>query len=139
MTRDGERRKTQGRRRRADRYGAKLLFQWRPVRAGRSKRFRLCEERTIVLQARSAEDAWRKANEIGRRENFSHPIPHGKGTVHFEFVGIVGLEALSSLDDHEVYYELLSMVAPMERRDVVVPRKKDLGVFGGGRTRARAW
>ena len=62
-------------------YSAKLLFQWRPVRNGRSRKRRVCEERIVTFAARSPEAALRKANRHGSSENRLER--HGDVKLHF--------------------------------------------------------
>lgn len=107
------------------RYGAKLLFQWRPERDGRSRRRRVCEERIVVVKAASEESALRKAKRLGVRAEFDHPA-HGRsrGHVFFEFVGVLALVSL--IDDDEVWYSLMEMMEPMERREQIIPPDEQL-------------
>ena len=62
-------------------YGAKLLFQWRVVEDGKVRRRRLCEERVILLRARSPRDALAQARRptVGRTgRSRGEPAPRRK-------------------------------------------------------------
>jgi hypothetical protein len=119
-------------------YCAKLLFQWRAIRDGRARKRRLCEERLVVFAARGPQQAWEKAMALGERAEFSHEIP--RGVVYFEFVGLLGLESISTENSSgEIYSELRDMVLPAERRAALLPAKEQLGVFGGTRSKLRPW
>ena len=72
------------------RYAAKLLFQFRVGVDGDSGKRRLCEERIVVLEARTAKDALAKAKRKGKRGEHSHENDEGN-TVHFEFIGVLEL------------------------------------------------
>ena len=51
-------------------YGAKLLFQWRVVDNGKAKRRKLCEERVVLLRARSPRQALARAKRYGKAQSY---------------------------------------------------------------------
>ncbi|MCE9590029.1 MAG: DUF4288 domain-containing protein [Planctomycetes bacterium] len=107
-------------------YGIKLLFQYRVAINGRSGKRRTCEERTLNLQARSAREALGKAKKRGKAAEFKHPNSE-RGTIFFEFVGIVDLLKLGAeTDPDEVWYEIHDRLEPMERRNRIVPNDRSL-------------
>lgn len=127
----------------ADRlFGAKLLFQWRVVENGKAKRRRLCEERVVLLRARSPQAALAKAKRYGAKESFKDPQrrPNGR-KVFFEFVGVVDLDdMLTDFTEHptEVWYELHERLLPMERRKaLLVPENRMRAVHMPKRRRGR--
>jgi hypothetical protein len=63
-------------------YSAKLLFQWRPVRSGKSRKRRVCEERIVTFSAKSAQFALSKAKKYGNDEEFKED--HDECIVFFE-------------------------------------------------------
>ena len=108
-----------------DKFSAKLLFQWRPVGQGARKKRRLCEERIVTYSAGSAEEAYDKAQAIGRHEEFEDD--QGAVLVRFEFIGLLELiDITSGYDDGEVWYEIREMVSPMERKSRIIPSKSEL-------------
>jgi len=120
-TKSLERRRT----RRAARYAAKLLFQFRVVSPRPAVR-RLCEERIIVFRAKGPAAALAEAKRRGRvgehayRNNLGQPV-------YFEFVGIFDLLELGSeYRQDEVWYDLVERVRPMERRREIVPPEVSL-------------
>jgi hypothetical protein len=112
----------------SSRYSALLLFQYRVEKAGKSNRRRLCERRLIVFEARGKRSALAHANWRGGEGEHSYQNAYG-GTVHFEFVGVQDLLELGAeCERDEVWYELIKMVRPMERRDRLVTTGKRLPV-----------
>jgi hypothetical protein len=109
-------------------YSAKLLFQWRPVRSGRSRKRRVCEERIVTFASRSPEAALGKANRLAASEN--RVERHGDLTLHFEFIGVLQLVELVGEDPdprvREVWWEHVERVSPSERRAQLIPRPNQL-------------
>lgn len=123
-------------------YGAKLLFQWRVVENGKPKRRRLCEERVVLIRARSPGAALAEAKRYGAKEAFKDPQDRPRGRrVYFEFVGVMDLDdMLTDFTEHptEVWYELRERVQPMERRDkLLVPEDRMRAVCEPKRRRGR--
>ena len=108
-----------------NKYSAKLLFQWRPVRKGVSRKRRVCEERIIVIEAVSAREALKKVKKIGKKEEYNETNDGIK--IFFEFIGVQELKDISlSFSDGEVWYELREMVNPMERKSKLIPKENKL-------------
>lgn len=106
-------------------YSAKLLFQWRPLRRGISRKRRVCEERIVTFSARSGKAALSKAKKIGIKGQYTERKEDGK--VFFEFVGVLELKDISiGYSEGEVWYEIREMVEPMERRRNIVPNESNL-------------
>ncbi len=106
-------------------YSAKLLFQWRPVRNGSSRKRRVCEVRIVTYQATSAESALERAKKIGSGEQYTEMKADGE--VAFEFVGLMELKDLSTgFSEGEVWSELMEMVEPMERQNQLIPDESEL-------------
>lgn len=115
-------------------FGAKLLFQWRVVEDGKAKRRRLCEERVVLIRARSPKAALAEAKRYGVRESFKDPQRRPRGReVFFEFVGVVDLDdMLTDFTEHptEVWYELRERIMPMERKKrLLVPESRMRAVY----------
>jgi hypothetical protein len=116
-----------------NRYSAKLLFQFRVVTSGDSGKRRLCEERIIVLDARSAKSALTKTKREGKRAEHHYQNADGN-TVYFEFVGVMDLLRLGvECGPKEVWYELCERLSPMERRDLLIPPENELNAIREGR------
>ena len=115
------------------RYAAMLLFQFRVVTAGRSDRRRTCERRLIVFEATGARDALRHAKQRGRAGKYSYRNAAG-GTVHFEFVGVQDLLRLGpECGPDEVWYDVVELMTPMERRARLIPPEAELCAMAEGR------
>ncbi len=106
-------------------YSAKLLFQWRPVRNGNSRKRRVCEVRIVTYQVASAVSALKKAKEIGKDEEYTEEKANGE--IAFEFVGVMELKDISTaFYEGEVWSELVEMVEPMERQKQLIPNESEL-------------
>lgn len=118
----------------AERYSALLLFQFRvaSTRAGAAKR-RLCEKRLIVLEATGPRQALQRAKRRGREAEYDYPNAYGE-QVYFEFVGVMDLLRLGlECESDEVWYDIVRLLEPMERRERWCPPDAELGA---GRRRA---
>ena len=111
-----------------DRYAAKLLFQFRfdndtPVS------MRMVEERIIVILAKSASDAYKKALSRGKKNQARFKNEEGL-LVNFEFVGVSDLMHLGvECESDEVWYEIRRMKSPVERKNKIIPEKRSLSAF----------
>lgn len=121
-----------------NRYSAKLFFQYRSdLGDGQSNTMRLCEERLIVLSARNAESALRKAKSHGRRAEFEGTAEAGNA-VYFEFVGVTDLLKIGiECEPDEVWYHLSTRKLPMERREELVPPEAKLNAIFWERKKRR--
>lgn len=118
------------------RYAAMLLFQFRVVSNGKSNQRRTCEKRLIGFKAKDARTALRYAKLRGREAECSYRNTDG-GTVHFEFVGLQDLLHLGSeCDRDEVWYDIVELVQPMERRGRLIPPEAELQALAEDRTRS---
>src|SRR5687767_9592560 len=90
---------------RGDRYSVKLLFQYRVLVNGKPNIMRTCEERMVVLRAKSAGSALSAAKRRGKSGEFQRTNPAGN-KVFFEFVGVLDLLLLGpECEDDEVWYD----------------------------------
>jgi len=112
------------------RYSAKLLFQFRAdLGKGRSDTIRRCEERIIVLSARGAESALRKAKQYGKRKEFDAEAEAGN-PIYFEFIGVTDLLELGpECGPDEVWYDIVLRKLPSERRDKLIPKEGALNAI----------
>ena len=110
------------------RFAAKLLFQYRVGKQAESK-FRICEERIVVLSKGTPESAYAEATRIG--EKSCTTFVNDEGTpVAIEFIGVVDMMNLGlESEPNEVWYEIKTMLRPMERRNKLIPPKESLSAF----------
>ena len=116
-----------------NRYSAKLLFQFRVVVNDHSGRRRLCEERIVLLNARTSPSALKKADRRGKAAEYTYKNDDGN-TVYFEYIGILELLLLGNeCEQDEVWYDIRERVLPMENRDQLIPPKSELSAFRNAR------
>jgi hypothetical protein len=114
---------------RMNRYSAKLLFQFRVDLGAETGKRRSCEERIILVEARSASTALAKVKRKGKRAEFDFTNTDGN-TVYFEFVGVMDLLRLGvECEADEVWYDIRERMSPMERRDVFIPPEHELNAI----------
>jgi len=111
------------------RYAAKLLFQFKVVLGGAPGKRRLCEERIVLLPARSAQAALTKAKTRGKRSEHRYTNDEGN-LVCFEFVGVIDLLELGvECEADEVWYEITERLLPSERRSKLIPPESSLNAI----------
>lgn len=113
-------------------YAAKLLFQWRKVDGRRRWPKRLCEERVILIRAKNAAEALKKAKRYGKEQRFAWRFPDGREQL-FEFVGVIDLDSMFTdfqENPAEVWYELKEVLRPMERRRQLLKPARRMRAFG---------
>ena len=111
-------------------YSAKLLFQYRIVVGGRSDVRRVCEERVVLLRARSEREALARCIRWGRGEHRTEFRPGRR--IDYEFLGLTGLNTsfFSEVEDPtEVWYEFSIKLRPSERRHELIPPLHALDAF----------
>lgn len=108
------------------RFSAKLLFQFRVDLGAATGKRRICEERIVTIQARSARAALAVAKRKGRQSE--HDYKNGEGNrVYFEFVGVLDLLDLGcECESDEVWYDIIERLSPMERRNKLIPPEDQL-------------
>lgn len=107
-------------------YSAKLLFQFRVVVNGDSGKRRTCEERIVLLEAASAKEALRMANQRGKKCQYRYQNADGN-PVNFEFVGVMDLLRLGpECEEDEVCYDTVERLLPLERKSIHIPPESDL-------------
>ena len=128
-----------------NRYAAKLLFQFRVTVGGSYSRRRTCEERIVLIQARSAAQALVKAKRKGQDRHYNYRNSDGN-PVDFQFIGVMELKKLDLVcDEDEVWYEIIERLLPMERAERFIPpegmleaiRTEPVGRTGGEVKRSR--
>jgi hypothetical protein len=117
------------------RFAALLLFQWRVVVEGRSGVRRLCEQRMINFRSRDATSALSEARRRGDVAQFRYRNSDGN-PVRFEFIGILDLLDLGvECGPDEVWYDIVQLNRPMERRSQLVPPARLLTALSCGARR----
>jgi hypothetical protein len=112
-----------------NRFAAKLLFQYRVRRRPSESKLRICEERIVVLAKPTGAAAHAEALKIGKNSEASYSNDEGN-PVYIEFVGILDLIDLGpECGPGEVWYEIKTMLTPMERRRALIPKKTELSAF----------
>jgi hypothetical protein len=112
-----------------ERYAAKLLFQFRVAIGGKSNTMRTCEERIVVLKARTAQLALAAAKRRGRSGEHSYKNRDGN-KVYFEFVGVMDLLHLGvECEKDEVWYNITTMKQPKERAKRILPAEMKLNAL----------
>jgi hypothetical protein len=106
------------------RYSAKLLFIWDPDPVTESRRRRLCEERIVTFQSRSARDAVRKARAIGKAEQLHFISGH-----RLRFAGLLQCMDLEFLDPSEVWWDYQRRSNPEQWARKAIPSTSALYVF----------
>ena len=111
------------------RFAATLLFQFRVVIKGNSGKLRVCEKRIINFIAQGARHALDKARKAGRAAEYRYKNLSGH-PVRFEFVGLLDLMELGvECGPDEVWYDIITMERPMERRQKLIPRPSKLNAI----------
>ena len=112
------------------RYSAMLLFQYRAdLGYGKSNIMRTCEERLIVLLARSAKSALTKAKAHGNKAEFKGENEDGY-PLYFEFVGVTDLLEIGvECETDEVWYDISTRKQPMERKEKLIPQESELNAI----------
>jgi hypothetical protein len=113
-----------------------MLFQYRAdLGDGRSDVMRRCEERIVVFHAINAISALRKAKAYGKGAEFEGKAEAGN-SIHFEFVGITDLLELGiETEPQEVWYDIVTLKQPSERRDKLIPKESQLNAIHWERQR----
>lgn len=111
------------------RYSAALLFQYRVMVDGVPGKRRLCEKRIIHFRARDGRSALTHAKR--RAKEAEHHYKNDEGNrVFFEFVGVCDLIACDpACEPDEVWYQIVEMMTPMERRKQLIPRESKLSAI----------
>jgi hypothetical protein len=112
------------------RYAAKLLFVWDPDPITNRRDRRLCEERIVLFQSRSAPFAVKKAKSIGKASELRYDSGH-----RLRFAGVLQCMQMDEVFcmPGEVWYEMRRRSNPDMWARTAVPRESSLGVFADGR------
>lgn len=103
------------------RFAAKLLFQFRVFVDGKPGKQRICEERIVVLRAKSTQHALVKAKAKGKTAQHRYKNTDGN-PVKFEFIGVMDLRLLGiECDEEEVWYDIVKRLQPSERKKSLIP------------------
>jgi hypothetical protein len=112
-----------------NKYSAKLLFQFRVEKNKVSNKKRLCEEKIIMVNANNAIEAYNKISRSGKSLQHNYKNSIGEN-VYYELVGIIEILKIDeSFDENEVWYEHKRMLLPKERKNKIIPNKRQLSAF----------
>ena len=90
---------------------------------------RICEERLIVITARDAKSALRKAKAHGKKAEYDGTSEAGN-PVYCEFVGVMELLKLGiECEPEEVWYDIYTRKLPMERKHRFIPPEDKLNAI----------
>ena len=116
------------------RYAAKLLFVWNPDPITNRRDRRLCEERIVLFQSRSAPFAVKKAKSIGKTSQIRYDSGH-----QLRFAGVLQCMQIEEVFQMpgEVWYEMRRRANPDAWAWNVIPPESSLFVFTDGTRGAR--
>ena len=110
-------------------FAAKLLFQFRVVVGHESGKRRKCEERIILIKAKTAREALEKAKRRGLESEHNY-LNDEQNQVYFEFIGVLDLLRLGpECDKGDVWYEIKELLLPMERKEKLIPPEEKLNAI----------
>ena len=111
------------------RFSALLLFQFRVMVDGDPGKRRICEKRIIHFRARNGRSALEHAKTRGRESEYHYKNSQGND-VFFEFIGVKDLMGLGAeCEDDEVWYQIVQMMTPMERKSQIIPPESELAAI----------
>ena len=89
------------------------------------------DETIVLIRAVNAEDAYKKAQAIGKKMRLSYRNIYGE-KVRWRFLGVAGLcktwdKVLRS--GSEIYYEIHTRKDPAKRKEQLIPEKQTLLAF----------
>jgi len=108
------------------RYAAKLLFVWDPDPITNRRDRRLCEERIVLFQSRSAPFAVKKAKSIGKASQLRYDSGH-----QLRFAGVLQCLQMEEVFcmPGEVWYEMQRRSNPDKWAQNALPPESSLDVF----------
>ena len=110
-------------------YAATLLFEFYIVVDGRPNVRRLCEERIVLIESPSARRALVEARRQAKLSQHSYRNSYNT-LIKFRFIGVLDLLFLGAeCEANEVWYQLKTLVRPMERRSRIVPKPNELNAI----------
>jgi len=109
-----------------DRYSVKFLFQYR-VDSIKKPKMRLCEEKIVLFDIKNKNiDIVKKAIKRAKKDEYSYKNDNGD-KVFYEFVGIIDICHLGiEVEKDVVWYDIKTMLTPMERKDTILPKLSEL-------------
>lgn len=111
------------------RFAALLLFQFRVMVNDDPGKRRLCEKRIINFWATDGPTALKEAKRRGRAAQHSYKNSTGN-CVYFDFIGVQELLCLGEECEHdEVWYDIVQLVRPMERKNELIPPESELNAM----------
>jgi len=87
---------------------------------------RRCEEKTLIFTIKNSEDIISLSIESAKKLEFNY-INNCNKKVFFEYIGILDICHLGiEIEDNEVWYNIKTMLTPMERKDKILPNINQL-------------
>ncbi len=101
-------------------YSVKLLFQYR-IESNLNEKMRICEEKILIFLIKEDEDIILVSNQKAKEQEFDFINDDGN-KVFYEFIGILDVCHLGNeVEDNEVWYNIKTMLTPMERKNKILP------------------
>lgn len=107
------------------RFAAVLLFQFQIGEGTEYGKFRTCERRIINFKATTYRKALSHARSYGKKEQLQYHNAEGV-LVRFQFVGLMDLTDLDICNEEEVWYDIVDLKEPMERKSEILPSEDKL-------------
>jgi len=106
-------------------YSVKFLFQYR-IDSNLDEKMRTCEEKTLIFTIENSEDIISLAIKKAKELEFEY-LNDCNNKVFFEFIGILDICHLGiEVEENEVWYDIKTMLTPMERKDKILPSIEQL-------------
>ena len=106
-------------------YSVKLLFQYR-IDTKPSEKMRTCEEKILLFNLKENKNIITVSLEEAKKQEFDF-VNDNQDKVYFEFIGIVDICHLGiEVEKNEVWYDVKTMLTPMERKDKLLPSLEQL-------------
>ena len=87
---------------------------------------RICEEKILLFSVKNNEDIISLSKEKAKELEFDFENDNDD-KVFYEFIGILDICHLGTeVEDNEVWYDIKTMLTPMERKDNILPSIEQL-------------
>jgi len=108
------------------RYSVTLLFQFRFHEETRKIKKRLCESRIIIVRAKNAFFALKKAKKYAKQAEYT-AANYAGDDYSCEFIGITDMLHLGiECREEEVWYAMMWKIEPMERKEKLILSDEEL-------------
>ena len=110
-----------------EKYAVKLLFQFR-IDSLNICKMRTSEEKIILFQisSKNSNDIFKIIKKRALQDEFNY-LNDDKNIVYYEYVGIIDICHLGmEVDSDVVWYDIKTLLTPMERKNRILPTLKQL-------------